>query len=233
VTIISDKWLGSTVPTKVASVSMALGGLLALIGAILFFSVGDGELASLGALYILLFLVGALLTFGLFHLNRAARIAVIYIGLGILVPYVQLIALWILSLTQIGFLRTLVDLYVKILQFAFPLIRSVVPGDMQALAALLAMIVVGPLILYALAMIVLFAFGADFKSEPKKKSKAVAYLLWFFLGFLSAHKLYLGKDRAAVVFCITWQGFGVGWFIGLFTLGKQVNAFNAKLQLTE
>jgi len=34
--------------------------------------------------------------------------------------------------------------------------------------------------------------------KPRKKSMLIALLLWFFLGFLSAHKIYLGKVREAL-----------------------------------
>ncbi len=32
----------------------------------------------------------------------------------------------------------------------------------------------------------------------RKKSMLIAFLLWFFLGFLAAHKIYLGKVREAL-----------------------------------
>lgn len=32
----------------------------------------------------------------------------------------------------------------------------------------------------------------------RKKSMIIAFLLWFFLGFLAAHKIYLGKIREAL-----------------------------------
>lgn len=34
--------------------------------------------------------------------------------------------------------------------------------------------------------------------RPRKKSMLIAFLLWFFLGFLAAHKIYLGKVREAL-----------------------------------
>lgn len=34
--------------------------------------------------------------------------------------------------------------------------------------------------------------------KPRKKSMHIALLLWFFLGFLAAHKIYLGKIREAL-----------------------------------
>ncbi|MBT3350526.1 MAG: NINE protein [Nitrospinaceae bacterium] len=34
--------------------------------------------------------------------------------------------------------------------------------------------------------------------KPRKKSMPIALLLWFFLGFLAAHKIYLGKVQEAI-----------------------------------
>jgi len=59
------------------------------------------------------------------------------------------------------------------------------------------------------------------------KSKLVAYLLWFFLGFLSAHRFYLEKIGSGIVYLITGQLAGIGWIIDLFTLGSQVDLYNA------
>lgn len=59
------------------------------------------------------------------------------------------------------------------------------------------------------------------------KSKGVAYLLWFFLGFLGAHKFYVGKTGMGVLYIFTGGLFGIGWFIDLFTLGNQVDIANA------
>lgn len=59
------------------------------------------------------------------------------------------------------------------------------------------------------------------------KSKGIAYLLWFFLGFLGAHKFYLGKVGVGVLYIFTFGLFGVGLLIDLFTLGGQVDTYNA------
>jgi|GEM_PF-1219879 len=58
------------------------------------------------------------------------------------------------------------------------------------------------------------------------KSKSTAYLLWFFLGTLGAHKFYLDKGGMGVAYLFTLGFFGVGWFIDLFTLGDQVELYN-------
>lgn len=59
------------------------------------------------------------------------------------------------------------------------------------------------------------------------KSKFVAYLLWFFLGLLGVHKFYLGKIGMGIVYLFTGGFFTIGWFIDLFTLSTQVDAYNA------
>lgn len=41
-------------------------------------------------------------------------------------------------------------------------------------------------------------------------STAVAYLLWFFLGWIGGHRYYLGRPGSAVVQFLTVLMFGVG-----------------------
>jgi len=61
----------------------------------------------------------------------------------------------------------------------------------------------------------------------KNKSKGVAYFLWLFLGLLGFHKFYLEKHLMGIIYFFTAGLLGVGWFIDLFTLGNQVDAYNA------
>ncbi|MBU0936870.1 MAG: TM2 domain-containing protein [Spirochaetes bacterium] len=60
------------------------------------------------------------------------------------------------------------------------------------------------------------------------KSKLVAYLLWWFLGVIGAHKFYIGKTGMGVLYFFTFGLFGIGWFIDLFTLSGQVDLYNAR-----
>jgi TM2 domain-containing membrane protein YozV len=62
-----------------------------------------------------------------------------------------------------------------------------------------------------------------------QKSKLTAYLLWFFLGWLGAHKFYVGKTGMGIVYIFTGGLFGIGLLIDLFTLGNQVDLYNALL----
>ena len=59
------------------------------------------------------------------------------------------------------------------------------------------------------------------------KSKTTAYLLWLFLGGLGIHKFYLGKNGMGIVYLLTGGICGIGWLVDLFTLGGQVDAYNA------
>ena len=57
------------------------------------------------------------------------------------------------------------------------------------------------------------------------KSKFVAYMLWFWLGFFSMHRIYIGKPWVLRFF--TFQFITIGWFIDFFTLRGMVNEANA------
>jgi|SRR6185312_344006 len=59
------------------------------------------------------------------------------------------------------------------------------------------------------------------------KSKSTAYILWFFLGLFGAHKFYLNKTGMGILYFFTAGIFFFGWFIDLFTLGNQVDTYNA------
>ena len=54
----------------------------------------------------------------------------------------------------------------------------------------------------------------------EKKSAGAAYLLWFFLGFVSAHRFYLGKPVTAILQIVSYFfliGF-VWWFLDFFLI---------------
>ncbi len=58
------------------------------------------------------------------------------------------------------------------------------------------------------------------------KSKAVAYLLWWFLGIFGAHKFYLDRAGMGIAYIFTGGLLGIGWFLDLFTLSGQVDMYN-------
>lgn len=45
------------------------------------------------------------------------------------------------------------------------------------------------------------------------KSGVVAYLLWFFGGFLALHRFYLNRPGSAIFFLLTCGGFGIWWLL--------------------
>lgn len=59
------------------------------------------------------------------------------------------------------------------------------------------------------------------------KSKGTAYLLLIFLGGFGAHCFYLGKVGKGILYLCTAGLCGIGWIYDLFTLGGQVDTYNA------
>ncbi len=60
------------------------------------------------------------------------------------------------------------------------------------------------------------------------KSTFVAYLLWFFLGGLGAHRFYLGRPISAILFILTLGGRTIWWIIDLFLIPGMVQIANMK-----
>ena len=77
--------------------------------------------------------------------------------------------------------------------------------------------------------------------EARKKGAGVAYVLWFFLGTLGAHRMYLGRTGSGLLMLamtvLSWLltgGIGmivVGlWaLIDVFLIGGMVQAYNERL----
>ncbi|MFC6996919.1 TM2 domain-containing protein [Rufibacter roseus] len=63
------------------------------------------------------------------------------------------------------------------------------------------------------------------------KSKLAAYLLWFFLGWLSMHRFYLGKIGSGILYLLTGQLLGVGWLVDLFLTSSMVDNYNNKVEI--
>lgn len=49
--------------------------------------------------------------------------------------------------------------------------------------------------------------------DANKKSKAVAYLLWFFFGVFGAHRLYMRQFKSGVVQLLSWVGAMGAWYM--------------------
>lgn len=55
----------------------------------------------------------------------------------------------------------------------------------------------------------------------------VAYLLWFFLGWIGVHHLYIGRGIGIwLLSLITLQGLGFWWFVDLFLIPSSVSKRN-------
>jgi TM2 domain-containing membrane protein YozV len=65
------------------------------------------------------------------------------------------------------------------------------------------------------------------------KSKLVTFLLWFFLGWLSMHRFYLGKIGSGILYLFTGQLFGIGWIVDLFLIGSMVDNCNNKKEIKD
>jgi len=61
------------------------------------------------------------------------------------------------------------------------------------------------------------------------KSTGTAYLWWFFLGGLGAHKFYLGRPAMGVIYMLTLGLLFVGVLVDLFTIPGQVRKANRLL----
>jgi len=60
------------------------------------------------------------------------------------------------------------------------------------------------------------------------KSKSTAYILLIILGWAGGHRFYLEKIGTGILYLFTFSFFGIGWIIDLFTLGNQVDVYNAR-----
>lgn len=67
------------------------------------------------------------------------------------------------------------------------------------------------------------------------KSKGTAYLLWCLsiFGWLGLHRFYLRKIGTGIIWVITGGVLGFGSLVDLFTLGEQVESYNAKHQIKQ
>jgi TM2 domain-containing membrane protein YozV len=61
------------------------------------------------------------------------------------------------------------------------------------------------------------------------KSTGTAYLWWFFLGALGAHKFYLGRPLMGIIYAFTIGLLFLGLLWDLFTLPSQVRRTNRKI----
>lgn len=62
------------------------------------------------------------------------------------------------------------------------------------------------------------------------KDTGVAYLLWFFLGGLGAHRFYLGQTAIGIIYLFTFGLCGFGLLADLFLLAGEVRRHNERAQ---
>lgn len=65
----------------------------------------------------------------------------------------------------------------------------------------------------------------------KGKSKTTAYLFWFFLGALGAHRYYAGDVVRGIFMMITLGGIGIWALIDVFFIGKRIEEKNEQIEL--
>ena len=63
------------------------------------------------------------------------------------------------------------------------------------------------------------------------KSTLLTYVLWFFIGWLGAHRFYLGRPVSAILFIITAGGFGIWWLIDAFLIPGMVRIENLEAKV--
>lgn len=66
--------------------------------------------------------------------------------------------------------------------------------------------------------------------EKKKKSKLVAWLLWWFLGVFGGHRYYLGHIGKGIAMTLTLGGFGFWALINAFFIGKWLSKHNEDVE---
>ena len=57
--------------------------------------------------------------------------------------------------------------------------------------------------------------NAGFAPSTSPKSRTIALLLCFFLGFFGAHRFYAGRYLRGVIYLFTFGVFGIGWLVDL------------------
>lgn len=66
--------------------------------------------------------------------------------------------------------------------------------------------------------------------NKKKKSKTVAYVLWFFFGYLGVHRFYTRDTKRALLMLFTLGGFFIWDLIDVFFIGGRVEELNEEIE---
>lgn len=67
--------------------------------------------------------------------------------------------------------------------------------------------------------------------DKRKKSTAVTWLLWFFLGGLGGHRYYLGRIGTAIIMTLTLGCLGIWTIIDLFLISGMIRGKNEAIEL--
>lgn len=62
--------------------------------------------------------------------------------------------------------------------------------------------------------------------EKHKKSPALVYLLWFFLGTLGIHKFHIGNIKFLIIYLVL----GISGWVSLFVASMGVGMFSSKMR---
>lgn len=66
--------------------------------------------------------------------------------------------------------------------------------------------------------------------EQRKKSVVATWLLWLFLGFLGAHRFYMGKIGTGIIMLLTLGGFFIWWLVDIFLISGMIRTDEHKVQ---
>ena len=76
-----------------------------------------------------------------------------------------------------------------------------------------------------------YAPTATYIPQTGSKDVVVAYLLWFFLGLMGAHRFYLGHAGMGILYLFTFGVFGIGWIIDAIIIPQLVYQANNPNQI--
>ena len=66
--------------------------------------------------------------------------------------------------------------------------------------------------------------------EKKKRSTGIAYVILVLVGVFGGHHFYLGKKGTGILYLLSFGLLGFGVFLDLFTLPKQVQKANERIE---
>jgi hypothetical protein len=185
----NEKWKNSSVLTKVALWPMLLSSLLLLISALVLLSWEKalGVNAGYYIILLVLFFYNALLSFGLFKVNGAARVFTILEGLGSVLVIVLFVAGYRLAVSYTKEAATAlygesaVELATttatasagfigSLLKGILPALLALIPPGVIAMVGFYLVLFIGPYPLQMLSMLILFVCGKDFKKVRNEKT---------------------------------------------------------------